>query len=109
MLLLSSEYSPPPGALYGLLGAWGIGVGLTPSLLLVGHLGGFWGLSRGEQFLAELVALPFGLFAATLLFCHPLAQRTLRRFASGAFGVELFAELSRLAGRAGALRGLSRL
>src|SRR4029450_4819421 len=109
MLLLSSEYSPPPGALYGLLGAWGIGVGLTPTLLLINRLGGFSRLSGGEQFSTQVVALPFGLFAATLLFCHPLAQSTLRHFAPGAFGVELFAELSQLAGRAGALRGLSRL
>jgi hypothetical protein len=86
-------------------------VGLAPTLLLLAHLGRFSRLSdsEGVQFLAELVALPFGLFAPTLLFRHPLVQRGLRHFAAGTFGVELFAELSQLAGRAGALRGLSRL
>src|SRR5215203_2098179 len=109
MLLLSSEYSPPPGALYGLLGAWGIGVGLTPTLLLINRLGGFSRLSGGEQFSTEVVALPFGLFAPALLFSHPLAQRGLRHFAAGTFGAELFPDLSQLAGRSGAHIGFSRL
>jgi len=45
------------------------------------------------QFLAELVALPFGLFASALLFSHPLAQRRLGHFAAGLFGGELFPDL----------------
>src|SRR5215212_8050690 len=107
----SSEHSPPPRPLYALLSPSRSGVGLTPPTLLPCPFrhGGFSRLSGGVQFSTQVVALPFGLFAATLLFCHPLAQRTLRPFAAGAFGVELFAEFSQLADRARALRGLSRL
>jgi len=61
------------------------------------------------QFLAELVALPFGLLPPALLFRHPLVQRGLRHFTAGTFGVELSAELSQLAARAGAHIGVSRL
>jgi len=68
-------------------------VRLTPTLLLLGRLRRFWGLSQGVQFLAELVALPFGLFASVLLFCHPLAQCGLGHFAAGLFGAELFPDL----------------
>jgi hypothetical protein len=69
----------------------------------------FWGLSECVQFSTEVVALPFGLFASPALLIHPLAQRGLRHFAAGLFGAELFPDLLQLAGRAGALRGLSRL
>src|SRR5215204_2874255 len=44
MFLLSTEHPPPPGPLYALLGAGGIGAGLTPNLLLLGHLRSFWRL-----------------------------------------------------------------
>jgi hypothetical protein len=95
MLLLSSEHSPPPRpALYAPLGAWGIGVGDAPTLLLLGRLERFSRLSEGVQFSTELVALPFGRFAPTLLFRHPLAQRSLRHFAAGTFGAELFPKVA---------------
>src|SRR5215203_224545 len=108
---LTSQYPTPPGpALCALLRLYRSRVGLLiPALLFLSRLGGFSRLSESVQFLAQFVALPFGLFAPTLLFHHPLAQHTLRHFAAGTFGVELFAELSQLAGRAGALRGLLRL
>jgi hypothetical protein len=110
MLLLSSEHSPPPrAALCALLSPSSSGARLCLLRLLVDRLRRFSRLSEGEQFSTEVVALPFGLFASPLLLSHPLVQRTLRHFAAGTFGVELFAELSQLAGRAGALRGLSRL
>jgi hypothetical protein len=64
-------------------------VELTPTLLFLARLGRFSRLSEGVQFLAELVALPFGLFASPLLLGYPLAQRGLRHFAAGTFGVEL--------------------
>jgi hypothetical protein len=107
---LATEQPPPePPPLHTLLSPYRSGVGLTPTLLFLARLGRFSRLSEGVQFLAELVALPFGLFASPALLIHPFAQRTLRHFAAGTFGAELFAELSQLAGRAGALRGLSRL
>jgi|SRR5215203_5349066 len=110
MLLLSSEHpTPPRPALYGLRSAWSSRVGLCPLRHLLDRLGRFSRLSEGVQFSTEVVALPFGPFAPPTLLIHSLAQRTLRHFAAGTFGVELFAELSQLAGRAGALRGLSRL
>src|SRR5215203_6116855 len=105
----SSEHSPPPRPLYGLLRLYRSGVGLTPTLRLTSRLGRFSRPSEGEQLSVQIVALTFGRFASPTLLIHPLAQRTLRHFAAGTFGVELFLELSQLAGRAGALRGLSRL
>src|SRR5215204_77309 len=105
----ATEPPPPPGPLCGLLSTWGIGPWLCPLRLLLDRLGRFSRLSESVQFSAEVVALPFGLFAPPALLIHPFAQRTLRHFAAGTFGVELFAEFSQLAGRAGALRGLSRL
>jgi hypothetical protein len=68
-------------------------VRLAPTLLFLARLGRFSRLSEGVQFLAELVALPFGLFASALLFSHPLAQRRLGHFAAGLFGGELFPDL----------------
>src|SRR5215203_2436435 len=91
---LTSQHPKPPWSLYALLSAFRSGVRLCgATLLLLGRLRGFWGLSRGVQFLAELVALPFGLFASALLFSHPLAQRRLGHFAAGLFGGELFPDL----------------
>src|SRR5215218_3483808 len=85
---LPSEHPPPPGPPCALLSPSCSGVGLlTPTLLFLGRLRGFCGLSGGVQFFAELVALPFGLFAPMLLFRHPLAQRGLCHFAAGTFGV----------------------
>src|SRR5215217_4167544 len=103
------EHSPPPRSLCGLLRLYPIGMVFCPLWPLLDRLGRFWRLRAGEQFSAEVVALPFGPFAPPVLLIHPFAQRTLRHFAAGTFGVELFAELSQLAGRAGALRGPSRL
>src|SRR5215213_4730115 len=105
----SSEHSPPPRSLCELLRLYPIRAGRCPLRLLLDRLGRFSRPSEGEQFSTEVVALPFGLFASPLLLSHPLVQRTLRHFAAGTFGVALFAELSQLAGRAGALGGLSRL
>src|SRR5215212_8090919 len=96
MFLLSTEHPTPPRPLYALLSTWGIGAGLAPTLLLLGRLRGLWGLSESVQFFAELVALPFGLFASAPLLVHPLSQRGLCHFAAGPFGIELFAELSEL-------------
>src|SRR5829696_4895620 len=109
MLLLSSEHSPPPWALYALLSPSSSGARLCLLRLLLDRLRRFSRLSEGEQFSTEVVALPFGRFASPALLIHPLAQRTLSPFAAGTFGVELFAELSQLGSRAGALTGLSRL
>src|SRR5215212_8926663 len=95
---LAPENPAPPRPLYALLSLSCSGVGLAPTLLLLGRLGGFWGLV-GVQFSTQLVALAFGLFAPMLLFGHPLVQRGLRHFAAVTFGAELFAELSQLAGR----------
>src|SRR5918994_2596059 len=103
----SSEHPPPPRPLYALLRLYRSRPGLCPIRLLLDRLRRFSRLSEGVQFLAELVTLPFGLFAPALLFRHPLMQRGLRHFAAATFGAELFAELSQLAGRAGALGGLS--
>jgi hypothetical protein len=64
-------------------------VGLAPTLLLIDCLGRFSRLPAREQFSSEVVALPLGLFASPTLLFHPLAQRTLRHFAAGTFGVEL--------------------
>src|SRR5829696_10467560 len=109
MLLLSSEHpTPPRPALYGLRSAWSSRVGLCPLRHLLDRLGRFSRLSESVQFSAEVVALPFGLFAPPALLIHPFAQRTLCHFAAGTFSVEFFAEFSQLAGREGALRGLSR-
>src|SRR5687768_3280396 len=50
----SSEHSPPPRALYGLLRLYyPIGVGPPPTLLLLGRLRRFTRLSAGEQLLFE--------------------------------------------------------
>jgi hypothetical protein len=84
-------------------------VGLTPTLLFLARLGRFSRLSEGVQFLAEIVALPFGLFAPTLLFRHPLAQRELRHFAAVLFRGELLLDLLQLPGRVRAYIGFSRL
>jgi hypothetical protein len=64
---LPSEHPPPPGPLYALLRPSCSGVGLIPTLLFFARLGRFSRLSEGVQFLAELVALPFGLFAPPTL------------------------------------------
>src|SRR5215204_709478 len=98
MLLLSSdsEYPPPQRPsrrpLCALLRLYRSRVGLTPTLVFLARLGRFSRLCAGVQFLAQLVALPFGLFAPTLLFRHPLVQCGLRHFAAGTFGAELFAD-----------------
>src|SRR5215212_2334588 len=86
---LSPEHPTPPGPLCTLLCFYPVGPGLCPRRLLPGRLRRFSCLSGREQFSTQIVALPFGLFAPTLLFCHPLAQRTLRHFAAGTFSVEL--------------------
>jgi hypothetical protein len=65
--LLDPECPPPPRPLYALLSTWDIGVGLAPTLLFLARLARFSRLSEGVQFLAELVALPFGLFAPPTL------------------------------------------
>jgi hypothetical protein len=44
--LPSQHPTPPRPGLCGLLSAWGIGVGLAPTLLLLGRIVGFWRLSR---------------------------------------------------------------
>src|SRR5215204_6345107 len=105
----SSEHSPPPRPLYALLRLYRSRTGLCPLRLLLCRLRRFSRLPAGEQFSTEVIALPFGLFAPTLLFRHPLVQRGLRPFAAGSLGPELFPGLLQVVGRAGALRGLSRL
>src|ERR671910_1887322 len=104
----SSEHPPPPRPLYALLRLYRSRTGLCPLRLLC-RLRRFSRLPAGEQFSTEVIALPFGLFASPALLIHPFAQRTLRPFAAGTFGVELFAELSQVAGRFGAHIGFSRL
>src|SRR5918995_6894753 len=96
----SSEHSPPPRSLYGLLRLYRSRPRLCPPRLLLDGLRRFSRLPAGEQFLTEVVALPFGLFAPPALLIHPFAQRTLRHFAAGAFGVEVFSEVSPLPRRA---------
>src|SRR5215208_5005338 len=106
----SSEHlTQPRAALCAPLSSCRSRLGLCPLRLLLNRLRRFSRIPAGEQFSAEVVALPFGLFASQALLIHPLAQRTLSPFAAGTFGVELFAELSQLARSAGALRRLSRL
>src|SRR5918994_3471780 len=85
----SSEHSPPPRPLYALLRLYRNGLGLCPLRLLLNRLRRFSRLPAGEQFSTEVVALPFGLFASPPLLIHPFAQRTLRPFAAGTFGVPL--------------------
>src|SRR5918994_3872107 len=82
----SSEHSPPPPSLCGLLRLYPIGAGRTPTLLLLACLRRFSRPSESEQFSAEVVALPFGLFASPLLLGHPFSQRGLCHFAAGTFG-----------------------
>ena len=105
---LRTKDPTPPRALYALLSAWGIGGGLAPTLLLLDCLRRFSRLPAGEQFSTEVVALPFGRFAPPALLIHPFAQRTLRPFAAGTFGAELFPGLLQLVGRAPELSGDSR-
>jgi hypothetical protein len=57
---------------------------------------GFCSPPEAEQLSSQVVALPFGLFAPTLLFRHPLAQRSLRHLAAGTFGAELFPKVAQL-------------
>src|SRR5215211_401645 len=85
----SSEHSPPPRPLYGLLRLYRSRPGLCPLRLLLERLRRFSRLSACEQFSAEVIALPFGLFAPPLLLGHPFAQRGLCHFAADTFGVEL--------------------
>src|SRR5215217_2661730 len=92
----ATEHPTPPRPLNALLSRSRSGVGLTPTLLLLGRLSGFCRLSEGVQFLAELVALPFGLFASLALLGHPLVQRRLRHLAAGTFGAELFPKAAQL-------------
>jgi hypothetical protein len=106
---LPPQHPTPPPAPCGLLKLYSSRPGLYPLWLLLDRLRRISRRSEGVQFSTEVVALPFGLFAPALFFPHPLAQRTLSPFAASTFGVELFAELSQLGGRAGALTGLSRL
>src|SRR5215204_7665899 len=109
MVRSPSEHPTPPRPPCALLSASCSGAGLCPIRRLLGRLGGFWDLSEAVQFSTQVVALPLGLFAPAALLLHPLAQRTLRHFAAGLFGAELFPGLSQPASRVGALGGLSRL
>src|SRR5215208_824486 len=90
----SSEHSPPPRPLYALRRLYRSRTGLCPLRLLLCRLRRFSRLPAGEQFSTEVIALPFGLLAPTLLFRHPLVQRRLRHFAAGLFGAEFFPDLS---------------
>src|SRR5215210_1300901 len=76
----------PPRALYALLSPSRSGVGLAPTLLLLGLLMGFCSPPVANQLSAQLVALPFGLFAPPALLSYPLLQRALRHLAAGSLG-----------------------
>src|SRR5215213_5063218 len=108
MFLLSTEHPTPPGPLCALLSPSRSGPGLCPLRHLLDRLRGFWDLSETVQLLAQLVALPLGLFASPALLGHPLVQRGLRHLTAGTFGAELFLDLSQLVGRAGTHFGFSR-
>src|SRR5215217_1015100 len=95
MFPLPSEYSSPPRPPCALLSARDIGVGLTPTLLLFGRLVGLCSLPEAEHLSAQLVALPFCLFAPATLLGHPLVQSGLRSLAAGPLGAELFLGLYR--------------
>src|ERR671910_1485841 len=90
MLLLSSEYSfPPRPPLCALLSSTRSGPGLTPVLMLLVRLVGFLLPPTSVQLSAQVVALPFCLFAPQALFGHPLVQRGLRHLSAGTLGTEL--------------------
>ena len=57
-------------------------MGLTPALMLLGRLVGFLLPPTGVQLSAQVVALPFCLFASPALFGHPLVQRSLRHLSA---------------------------
>ena len=61
----------------------------APTLLLLVRLVGYCSPPEAEQLSSQVVSLPFGLFASTTLFCHPLLQRGLRRLAAGPLDAEL--------------------
>src|SRR5918995_6107046 len=82
MLLLSSEYSPPPWPPYALLSASRSGPGLRPLRRRLDRLGRFSRLSASVQLSAQVVALSFCLFASPALFGHPLVQRSLRHLSA---------------------------
>src|SRR5215218_539615 len=107
--LLSSKHPTPQAPPYALLSLFRTRAGPCPLRPLLDRLRRFSRLSESVQFSAEVVALPFGLFAPPTLLVHPLSQRTLRHFAAGHFGAELIQDLSQRAGRSGAFGGLSRL
>src|SRR5215218_8545004 len=65
------EHPLPPRPPYALPSPSGSGVGLAPTLLLLGRLGRFSRLSAGEHLSTEVVALPFGRFASPALLIHP--------------------------------------
>src|SRR5829696_4544498 len=94
MLLLSSEYSPPPRPPNTtLLSLSSSGPGFCPTLLLLGRLGRSSRLSESVQLSTEVVTLAFGLFAPAALLVHPLVQRALRHLAAGPLGAELLPDL----------------
>jgi hypothetical protein len=71
------------------------GAGLAPSLLLLlALLVGFCLPPEANLLSAQLVALPFCLFASPSLLGHPLVHRGLRHLAAGTCGVELLLNLS---------------
>src|SRR5918994_7584317 len=76
----SSEHSPPPRSLYGLLRLYRSGAGLCPLRLLLDRLRRFSRLSKSEQLPAQIVALTFGIFPPAPLFCQFLPQRRLGLF-----------------------------
>src|SRR5215210_7363882 len=80
MLLLSSEYSFPPGLPCALLSPRGLGVGLTPALLLLGLLRRFSRLSESIEALAQFITRTLGLFSPAALLGQLLPQRGLGRF-----------------------------
>src|SRR5215217_8318074 len=94
IFLLPSEYPSPPGPPCSSLWARDVGVGLTSTLLLVGHLRRFLRRSASVQLPTQLVALTFCLFASPALLGHPFVQRGLRHLAAGPLGAELLLSLS---------------
>jgi hypothetical protein len=93
-------------------------LGLTPTLLLLGRLVGFFSPPESEQLPAQAVALALRLFAPATLLGHPLAQCGLRYLATDSLGAELIpgllrcglglCPLRRLLDRLGVLCGLLR-
>src|SRR5688572_21177101 len=94
MLLLSSEYSPPPWPPCILLSSSRSGSVRCTLRGFLDRLGRFSRLSTSVQLSTQVVALPFGLLAPPALLGHPLVHRGLRHLAAGTFGVELLLSLS---------------